>query len=171
MKMINIFFLVIVITLISIGGFLFLVKEGEFEKTSHSSMRKEGLVKNNSLFLGYGMKWDGIGTPTIEKIQFYKEDGSLLSKREDEIVITPYIDTSKEIGSMYEEHLLEEGYMDHLLNVRGYKVTDHFHMVLKVEIGQNTDFQDIGKIRIMYKKFGLTKFQEISLEEGIVSGK
>lgn len=170
MKVIKIVFPLLVIISFLIGGYFYLVKEGDFEKTSHTSMNKEALKKNSSLYIGYFINWNGIGSPTIEKIEFFKEDGSLLAKREDEIVITPFIDKKKEIGTMYEEDLIKEGYMDNLLDVKGYKVKDELNLVLKVEIGESIDFQDIGKIRIMYRKLGLTEYQEISFDDGIVTG-
>jgi hypothetical protein len=41
-------------------------------------------VDGKKYYLGYDFSWEGIGKPTLEKVEFIKKDGSIVGKDDDE---------------------------------------------------------------------------------------
>ncbi|OOE14628.1 hypothetical protein UN64_05420 [Fictibacillus arsenicus] len=161
----------IVICVLVIGvlwAFRYFSHEGEFEKYSHVTIGKETLKEGKPVYLGYHLQWEGIGTPELQKVEFIKSDGTIVAKDDDQMRIKSYI-TKVDFGSYYEEDVIKEGIVNKLLPVKGFKADDDFSLVLQVEPNDFEWDSDIKTVRVMYKKFGQTQFQNISFDDGIIS--
>jgi hypothetical protein len=118
--------------------------------------------------LGYNFSWEGIGNPTIEKIEFIKRDGTIVAKDDDEFRIKPLIASTERIGTLDEETVIEEGLNDELVDVKGFQVDGNFNLVLRVELDVTNADNDIKTLRITYKKYGVTQFQNIPFDNGVI---
>lgn len=148
--------------------FRYLSHEGEFEKYSHVTIGKDTLKEGNAVYLGYQFQWKGIGNPTLQKVEFIKSDGTIVSKDDGQIRIKPYI-TKQDFGAYYEEEVIKERIIDTLLPVKGFKPDNSFSLVLRVEPYEYEWDSDINTVRITYEKFGQTQYQNISFDDGIIS--
>jgi hypothetical protein len=169
MKKTLIMWIVVFIFVIStLLAFRYFSKEGEFEKYSHVTIGKETLKEGKAVYLSYHFRWEGMGTPELEKVEFIKSDGTIVAKVDDPMRIKPFI-SKADFGSYYEEAAIKEGIIDTLLPVKGFKPDDYFSLVLRVEPNDYEWDSDIKTVRIMYKKFGQSQFQNISFDDGIIS--
>lgn len=157
-----------VLVISAILAFRYLSHEGKFEKYSHVTIGKETLKEGKAVYLGYHLRWEGMGNPTLQKVEFIKSDGTIVAKDDDQMRIIPYI-TKMDFGSYYEEDAIQEGIIDKLLPVKGFEANDDFSLVLRVEPNDFEWDSDIETIRVMYKKFGQTQFQNISFDDGVIS--
>jgi hypothetical protein len=157
-----------VLVISAIFAFRYLSHEGKFEKYSHVTIGKETLKERKAVYLGYQLKWEGIGNPTLQKVEFIKNDGTIVAKDDDQMLIKPFI-SKMDFGGYYEEDAIKEGIIDTLLPVKEFKADDDFSLVIRVEPNDFEWDRDIKTVRIMYKKFGQTQFQNISFDDGIIS--
>ncbi|MFC7372481.1 hypothetical protein ACFQPF_12450 [Fictibacillus iocasae] len=142
--------------------FNFIRDEGEFTKWSHASVGKGVLIESKAVYIGYHFRWDGIGKPTIEKVELLKRDGSEDAK------VELYM-SNKEIGTYDEEDAIKEGIIQTLFPVKGFTPDTNFFIVLRVGQGDIQSDQDIRKISITYTKFGQSHVQTLSFEDGVIS--
>lgn len=148
----------------------YISRDGEFTKWSHTTLDIENFKKNVPYYIGYSFKWEGIGNPTIESIDFIKRDGIIVTKDDVDLRIHPFIATSTNIGSLEEEYVIEEGLLDGLNEVNGFQVDENFNLVVRVELVDASNFDnDISTIRITYKKYGITQTQNIPFDGGFVT--
>lgn len=169
----SIVIIIIVIVLIACIWLTFrhISHDGEFTKRSHTTAGIEHFENGKAFYLGYYFRWEGIGSPTLEKIEFIKDDGEIVTKEDDEFQIDSYIKTEG-FGAVDEEYVITEGISDELLTVKGFYVNKDFYLVLRVKLIDDIDVSnDIKMIRITYKKFGVTQFQNISFDDGIIMDK
>jgi hypothetical protein len=159
--------IVCVLVISALSAFRYLSHEGQFEKYSHVTIGKETLKEGKAVYLGYQFQWEGMGSPTLQKVEFIKSDGTIVAKDDDQMRIKPYI-TKVDFGSYYEEDAIKEGIINKLLPVKGFKTDDFFSLVLRVEPYEYEWDSDIKTVRITYKKFGQTQFQNISFDDGII---
>jgi hypothetical protein len=143
-------------------------KNGEFEKLSHITVGKELLKKRKAVYLSYRFRWEGIGNPRLEKVEFIKKDGTITAKVDDQILINPFI-SKVDFGSYYEEDAIKEGIVKTLLPVKGFKPDDEFSLALRAELNDYEWNSDIGTIRITYYKFGQSVFQNIPFDDGLIT--
>ena len=68
-----------------------------------------------------------------------------------------------------EETVIKEGLLNDLVEVKGFQVDEDFYLVLRVELGVSNPYNDIGLLRVTYEKYGITQFQYISLDDGVVT--
>ncbi|WP_216831523.1 aldo-keto reductase family protein [Alkalihalobacterium elongatum] len=151
------------------GLFNYISHEGKFTKLSHSTLGIDHFEDDHAYYFGYNFRWEGIGNPTIEKIEFIKSDGSIVAKDDDEIRIQPFIASSERIGILDEEYVIKEGLHNDLVEVKDFHVDEDFYLVLRVELDVTNFNNDISSLRIMYKKYGVTQFQDIPFDDGVVT--
>ncbi|WP_053363318.1 hypothetical protein [Bacillus sp. FJAT-27251] len=160
-----------ILTLLIVGIVWFLnfaIHNGQFTKWSHTSLVKGLFEDGKAYYLDYLFRWEGFGNPTLQKVEFIKTNGDILAKDDDHFRIESYI-SNQQRGSFDEESAINEGITDALIPVKGYKVKDEFSLALIAELlDQETDI-DIATVRITYKKFGKTQFQNIPFDEGLIS--
>ncbi|MCA1322487.1 hypothetical protein LC085_21665 [Bacillus tianshenii] len=169
MKKVIVMILVSVVLVIGFWGlFNYISNEGEFTKWSNSTLGIESLEDGNAYYFGYTFRWEGIGNPTIEKIEFIKSDGTIVAK-DDEIRIQPFIASSESIGVLDEVTVIKEGLVNELVEVKDFKVDGDFHLVLRVELNVINPNNDISSLRITYNKYGVTQYQYIPFDEGFVT--
>lgn len=167
MKKIIVIMLIFIVLVISFWWvFHYISRDGEFTKWSHATVGIEHFEVGNAIYLDYHFRWEGIGSPTLEKVEFIKRDGTIQAKDDDEFRIHPFIATSERIGAVDEETVIKRGILNDLVEVKGFQVVEDFYLVLRVEMA-NTD-NDISSVRITYKKFGVTQFQNIPFDDGII---
>lgn len=162
------FFLVIILA--AVLSSVFLINDGAFKKWSHTTVLKEHFENGEAMYLGYNFSWEGIGRPTLTKVDFIKKDGTLLAQGDD-VTIQPYIEMSRDgnmIGALDEETVKNEGWMDQLTPFENVKVDDDFRVVLRVHYDGVQTSDDIHEMKITFKKFGFTRHQTIPFE-GILS--
>ncbi|MBM4763592.1 hypothetical protein [Bacillus sp. B15-48] len=168
-KIIVIMFVAIVLVIGFWGLFNYISHEGEFTKQSHTTLGIEHFEDGNAYYFGYNFRWEGIGNPTIEKVEFIKTDGTIVAKDDDEFRIQPFIASSERIGVLDEETVIKEGLLSDLVDVKGFRVDEDFSLVLRVELDVTNSYNDISSLRITYKKYGVTQFQYVSFEDGVVT--
>lgn len=162
-------FAFLIVLVISIGWvFDYLSHNGGFTKWSHSTLEIELFEDGKAFYLDYHFRWEGIGNPTIEKVEFIKKDGTIVAKDDDQFRIQPFVSKVRH-GMFDEESANKEGIIDALIPVKGFKVNDDFYLVLRAELTDNDIDNDIRTVRITYKKFGITQFQNIPFDNGIIS--
>ncbi|OIJ08805.1 hypothetical protein BKP35_17430 [Anaerobacillus arseniciselenatis] len=163
--------LTVIVLIVSVWlAFKNISHDGAFTKWSHSTAGIEHFENGKAFYLGYYFRWEGIGSPTLEKIEFIKNDGEIVAKEDDEFQINSFIKTDG-FGAVDEEYVISEGINDELLPVKGFNVDQDFHLVLRVKLKDVDVSNDIKMIRITYKKFGVTQFQNISFDDGIIKDK
>ncbi|MFI8684515.1 hypothetical protein [Rossellomorea sp. NPDC077527] len=148
----------------SLGAFNLLSHKGKFEKVSHVSVDKEIFNENQVVYLGYLIKWEGIGTPILEGVELILSDGT----EDDPDFVQSFI-SKMDFGSMEENEAIKEGLVQSLLPVKGYKPDNDFSLVLRVKPKHIEPDHDISSVRIFYKKFGQSQTQTILFGEGIVT--
>jgi hypothetical protein len=163
-KWIILFILVICILWI----FNYVRNEGEFEKLSHITVGNELLKERKVVYLSYQFCWKGLGNPTLEKVEFIKNDGTIVAKVDDRVVIKPFI-SKVDFGSFYEEDAIKEGIVKTLLPVKGFQPENEFSLALRVNLIDYELNSDIGTIRITYNKFGQSEFQNIPFDDGLIT--
>lgn len=158
-----------VVVVVFRGLFNYISLEGEFTKFSHTTLGIEHFEDGNAYYFGYQFRWEGIGNPAIEKVEFIKSDGTIVTKDDDEFRIQPFIASSESIGVLDEKTVIKEGLLNDFVDVKGYQIDEDFHLVLRVELEVTNPYKDIGSIRVTYKKYGITQFQYISFDDGVVT--
>jgi hypothetical protein len=149
--------------------FNYLSNEGKFDKISHITVGHELLKERKAVYLSYLFSWNGISNPSLEKVEFIKNDGTIATKFDEQVLIKPFI-SKVNFGSFYEEDATKKEIVKKLLPVNGFKPDDEFSLVLRVE-QKDYDYNwdnDIATVRITYKKFGQSHYQNISFDKGIV---
>ncbi|MBN3555705.1 hypothetical protein JYA63_15615 [Fictibacillus nanhaiensis] len=141
---------------------------GEFEKLTHVTVGKELLNERKVVYLCYRFRWEGIGNPSLEKVEFIKKDGTMIAKVDNQILIKPYI-SKIDCGTYHEEDAIKEGIVKTLLPVKGFKPDEEFSLVLRVELNDYEWNSDISSIRITYNKFGQSVFQNIPFDDGLIT--
>jgi hypothetical protein len=163
-------FLVSMVFVIGFWGlFNYISNEGEFTKWSYSTLEIESVEDGNAYYFGYKFRWEGIGNPTIEKIEFIKSDGTIVAKDDEQIRIQPFITSSESIGVLEEGTVIKEGLVNELVEVKDFKVDEDFYLVLRVELNVINPNNDISSLRITYNKYGVTQYQYIPFDEGFVT--
>lgn len=148
----------------------YISRDGEFTKLSHVTLALENFQNSVPYYLGYRFKWEGIGNPSIDKIEFLKKDGTIVTKNDVDLSIQPFIATSTSIGGLTEELVIKDGLLDELIEVNGFQVDDNFTLVVRVELVDVSNFNnDISSLRITYKKYGMTQTQSIPFDGGFVT--
>ncbi|WP_226675108.1 hypothetical protein [Mesobacillus jeotgali] len=160
---------IIIVTVGTIWTFDYVSTDGDFTKWSHTTMGYEHYEAGKKYYLGYDITWEGIGKPTLEKVEFIKKDGTIVAKDDDEFKIEPYIAKNRNIGGLDEESVLEEGIHEDLTDIKNYQVDEDFHLILAVQYNGTTPENDIYLLRITYKKFGVTHHRNISFDDGIIT--
>jgi hypothetical protein len=150
--------------------FNYLSNEGKFDKISHITVGHELLKERKAVYLSYLFSWNGMSNPTLEKVDFIKNDGTIVAIFDEQVLIKPLI-SKVNFGSLYEEDAIKEGIINKLLPVNGFKPDGEFSLVIRVE---QKDYyydwnNDIDTVRITYKKFGQSHYQNISFDKGIVA--
>lgn len=146
----------------------YLIHNGEFEKTSHTTIGINHLQKDKVFYIGYDFMWEGNGKPTLEKVEFIKKDGTIISKDDNELMLQPFISKTDLIGALEEDDIISRGLNKDLLPVKGTQIENDFQLVLRVELGEIKADDDIEILRITYKKYGITQFQNIPFDDGII---
>jgi hypothetical protein len=129
----------------------------------------EVLEKGKTIYLGHSIEWEGFGTPKLKKIEFMKNDGTILKPNDEQINVTPYAEDINKgqfsTGTTNEQ----DDAVDKFKPVDGFLVTNNnFNLVLKVRIKDRSYENNINKMLIKYEKMGLTQEQYIDLEEFII---
>ncbi|MBS4196544.1 hypothetical protein [Lederbergia citri] len=169
-KIIMILSVLIVLVIGFLWKFHYISRDGEFSKMSHGNVAIESFDDGKAVYIGYNFRWEGTGNPTIERVELIKKDGNIVTKVDDDFRIEPFIATGKAttIGSMSEESVLEDELDKDLIPIKGFKVDKDFQLVLRVKFnGANID-NDIEGLRITYKKYGVTQFQNIPFEHILI---
>lgn len=162
--------LVSIVLVISFWGlFNYISREGEFTKLSHTTLAIEGFEDGHAYYFGYNFRWEGIGNPTIEKVEFIKIDGTDVAKDDDKIRIEPFIASSERFGILDEDTVIKEGLVNDLVEVKGFQVDGDFDLVLRVELDVTNSNNDISSLKITYKKYGVTQYQYIPFDDGVVT--
>ncbi|MET3698845.1 hypothetical protein SAMN05877753_11080 [Bacillus oleivorans] len=167
-KKIVILFVLIILVIMFWWIFNLISRDGEFTKTSHVTAGIEHFEKRKAVFLGYNFSWKGIGKPIIEKIEFLKRDGTIVAKDENDFRIQPFIASTERIGVIDEEYVVNEGLDVDLIQVKGYQINKNFYLVLRVEFDGTNPDNDIKILRITYKKYGVTQYQNIPFDGGVI---
>ncbi len=149
--------------------FNFISQDGEFTKLGHATVNIENFEERKPIYLGYPFRWNGLGKPRLEKMEFIKRDGTIVAKDDEEFTIHPFIASTNRIGVLDEESVKEDGLDNDFVQVKDYKVNDDFYLVLRVEFNGTDPINDINTLRITYKKFGTTQFQNIHFDDGIIA--
>lgn len=171
-KIIVIMFIFILLAISFLLSFNYISRDGEFTKWSHSTAGKGYFNDGRAIYLGYNFKWEGIGNPLLEKVEILKKDGTIVAKDDDEIRIEPYVASTQRIGALDEETVMKEGLNDDFINIKDFQVDEDFYLVLRVEFVDNdvnNVINDIESLRITYTKYGMTQFQIIPFDDGIIT--
>ncbi|MBM7578604.1 hypothetical protein [Jeotgalibacillus terrae] len=134
---------------------------GAFTLGSHSSASQELLDQTSPIYLGYEMQWEGTGTPTLERIELIKRDGTIADTDQ----AAAFIATKGKIGMLGEQAVEKE----ELVEVNGFQPENDIHLVIRVDKTKGFAENDIKEMRIIYKKYGVTQYQDLSFGEGIVT--
>ncbi|SHG95148.1 hypothetical protein [Ornithinibacillus halophilus] len=149
-------------------GFNFFSKNGDFILTSAISVDQSHFENGNKMYLGYTLKWEGIGSVILEKVEFIRDDRSIVAKVDDDFQIESYIAETNTIGSMDEESVRDQGLDEELSPLKGKKVDDNFRLVLGATFNGEDTKNDISMMRITYKKLGMTHYREVPMDSGII---
>ncbi|GAM12426.1 hypothetical protein [Mesobacillus selenatarsenatis] len=132
----------LVFIIVGIGSFWtfdYVSRDGDFTKWSHTTMGYEHYKEGKKYYLGYDINWEGIGKPTLEKVEFIKKDGTIVAKDDDEFKNEPYIAKNRNISGLDEESVLEEGKHEDLTDIKNYQVDEDFHLILAAQYIQRHD--------------------------------
>lgn len=155
----------IIVLVISIGLiFNYVSQNGQFTKWCHTSLDRELFEDGKAYYIDYPFKWEGIGNPTLEKIELIKNDGIKIEKNDEHFRIKTFI-TNEQRGSFDEESAIKEGVTVDLIPVKGYKVKNDFNLAIIAELTDHETDQDINTVRITYKKLGIVHSQTFPLME------
>ncbi|OZM58487.1 hypothetical protein CIB95_02655 [Lottiidibacillus patelloidae] len=159
----------IIFLAMSIGGLFYYVShDGEFTKWGHTTFGKSITNDGKAYYVDYHFTWDGIGNPTLEKVEFIKNDGIVITENDVQFRIKTFVANNMR-GAFPEEQAIKEGIVDELIPVNGYQVKDEFYLVLIVKLVDPEMDNDIKTVRITYSKFGITQFQNIPFDDGIIT--
>ncbi|MFB1082549.1 hypothetical protein [Jeotgalibacillus sp. JSM ZJ347] len=120
-------------------GFDYLSHSGEFTLESDSSASQELLDDANPIYLSYGIKWEGTGTPTLERIEMIRRDGTIA----DTHLAESFIATTNIIGVMDGESVEKGGLTEELRAVNEFQPKDAFHLVIRVDDASDLAENDI----------------------------
>jgi hypothetical protein len=170
MKRVIIIMLGIIIVAVGfIRTFDYISSDGDFTKWSHTTMGAKHFKNEKKFYLGYDFTWEGIGKPTLEKVEFIKKDGSIVAKDDDDFKIEPVIAKSRYIGGFDEEQVLEEGIHKDFVEIKNYQVDKDLYLILAVQYNGTTPENDLNLLRITYKKFGITQHRNIPFDDGVIA--
>ncbi|MBM7661112.1 hypothetical protein JOC85_001884 [Bacillus mesophilus] len=172
-KIIIIMFIVIIFAISFLWSLDYISHDGEFTKWNHSTAGQEQFKDGSPIYLGYNFTWEGFGNPILEKVEFIKRDGTIVAKDDDEFHIEPYIASTERIGVLDEDTVMKEGLNNDFVNVKDFRINKNFYLVLRVKyVGNdlNNVVNDIESLRFTYKKYGVTQFQNIAFNDGIITG-
>lgn len=160
---------IIIVSVGLIGTFDYISSDSDFTKWSHTTMGAEHFKNEKKFYLGYDFTWEGIGKPTLDKVEFIKKDGSIVAKDDDDFKIESFIAKSRYIGGFDEEQVLEEGIHEDFVDIKNYRVDKDFYLILAVQYNGKTPENDLNLLRITYKKFGVTHHRNIPFDDGVIS--
>ncbi|MDM5317254.1 hypothetical protein QUF49_14690 [Fictibacillus sp. b24] len=149
--------------------FNFISQDGEFTKLGHSTVGIENWKDRKPIYIGYPVKWEGMGKPRLKKIEFIKRDGIIVAKDDKEFTIQPFIASTERIGALDEKSVKEDGLDKDFVSVKDYKVNGEFYLVLRVEFHATNPINDINTLRITYEKLGVTQVQNIHFDDGVIT--
>lgn len=167
-RLIVIMLMIIIVCIAPFLTFDYVSRDGDFTKWSHTVMGYDHYKDGSTFYLGYDLTWEGIGKPTLEKVEFIKKDGTIVAKDDDEFRIKPYIAKTKNINGLDEESVLQEGLPEDLIDVKNHQVDKDVYLILAVQYNGTTPENDINLLRITYKKYGVTQHREIPFDEGVI---
>lgn len=141
---------------------------GLFSKWGHLNLRPEVKESGKSIYAGYPFRWEGHNQAALEKVEFLKQDGTILSIDDEQIYIKVFA-TRMPWGAFPEKHAIKEGRLDDLEPVKGFKVFDQeiFTLVLKVNVIDPNYKDEIHALKMTFEKMGRIHTQDISFEKGI----
>ncbi len=160
--------LLIVVVASSVVGFFYYAQHGEFTKWSHTSLNRQLLEGGETYYIDYLIRWEGVGTPILEKIEFIKKDGTKVTNDDKQFLIEAFA-SKEQYGSVNEETAIQKGIINQLSPINGYKVNDDFTLVMKVKLKSNEITNDISSLKVTYNKLGVNAVQNISFDDGIVA--
>ncbi|WP_341963409.1 hypothetical protein NM897_16800 (plasmid) [Planococcus maritimus] len=147
------------------GIYYYLSTNSNFEIGASSKIVKKVMEEQETIYFGYQFHFEGYGNPTIENVYVVQTDGTINQPSNQQILITPLIDTSGKIGVLYEEHILEEGLSNSIAPVQGFKSKDHnYNIAFKVELKDESFDQDFHAFIIEYHHLGMLKTQSLDFE-------
>ncbi|WP_100374124.1 hypothetical protein [Bacillus sp. FJAT-45037] len=143
--------------------FTFILSKGEFVMDSTSYLTEDAQIVEERLpfYIGYGLHWNGIGSPTLTDVTLLRSDGTELHEDDVHISVTSMVDKMGVTGVIDEETVMSEGYTDEYIPVKDYKIIDHFLLVFRVEIHDQNDQNDLEQLKIEYKNFGQSRQQTL----------
>ncbi|MBT2689751.1 hypothetical protein J7I93_16310 [Bacillus sp. ISL-47] len=139
-------------------------RSGHFTQWSHTEVSREMFEEHQAVYLGYDFSWEGIGTPILQSISLYKEDGTLLTEDDGQISIEAFIertDKYNKTGAIPEDRAIQEGFTEDYYPVAGYPVKEDLRVIFRVELLDIKFEGDIGELIIKYKVFGLSQQQSV----------
>lgn len=157
--------ILIIIFAVLIVLYYYLLNKAEFTKRSHPSISIEMLEVHEVLYFGYEFNFEGFGNPTLQDIYLIQTDGEIVQQNKNQISITSFIDKSKRIGIVKEKYAIDQGIVDELIHVSGFKLKDSvFNLAFKVEFLDMNNKYDFNTLVIEYSHLGITKKQYIDFE-------
>ncbi|KIL53517.1 hypothetical protein KP77_04930 [Jeotgalibacillus alimentarius] len=150
--------------LLTIGVWLlfdYFSRSGTFTLESHSSASQELIDQTSPIYLGYGLQWKGTGTPTLERVELIRRDGTTADADQ----AATFIAAEGKIGVQGEQTVEKE----ELLEVNGFQPENDIHLVIRLDKTEGFAENDLKEMRIIYKKYGVTQYQDLSFGEGIVT--
>lgn len=148
-----------------IGLYFYLLNKAEFTKGSHAWASKEVIEESEVIYLGYNLTFNGYGSPTIQSIYLQQTEGEKGQQYDEQISISVFIDKNNRIGAVDEKYALDEGIIDELIPVRGYKLKESdFNLAIRVELKDKDFKKDFDTLVIEYSHLGVTKKQVIDFE-------
>ncbi|MCT8138535.1 hypothetical protein H1D32_12765 [Anaerobacillus sp. CMMVII] len=150
--------------------FFYILDYGKFSNWSYSTTSLEALEEHQTVYIGYGVKWEGLGSPTITDISVIRGMATAGKQPNELLRVTSFIDSGKNgkqnsIGVLDEASVIKGGFLDTFIPVNGYKVNNElFDIVFKLELIDTNYTNDVNGILIEYKHFGISKSQIIDFE-------
>ena len=155
--------LIIIVVLAVI--YYYLINKSEFTKGSHSWAAEKMVEESEAIYLGYNMHFEGFGNPTLQNVYLLQAENNITQNNNEQISITVFIDKNNRVGALDEKYVIDEGIIDELIPVSGFKLRgSEFNLAIRVELIEKNYKKDFDTLVIEYSHFGITKKQNIKFE-------
>ena len=140
-----------------------MLKNGSFEKGSHSWVSEELIEQHPDIYVGYSFNWEGMGNPMLRSMELLRENG-LVFENDNALEVEIFVaDKGNETGVVNSQDAQRDGLLEQYKNVQGFKVKDEFTLILHVRFLEVVP-DDIAGLRINFTNFGIKRTETIPFD-------